>query len=356
MSLSFLRDRSGMALVLALLTVAFLVAVTVRLSTSVNGQMQAAVNQSRAVRLDAMLLSGLNLARAALLADQQKNEEGDASDSSWDSWGVIDSPLISQLFSGSMDITVTDLSGRLQANALVWTEKEKKAWKKKQKGKDKKKDPEKLQRSLWKRFLLLENLGIEELGENQAAIMLDSLVDWLDENDETEENGAEKGYYSSLDPPYVPANGPMSLTDDLALVKGWKQKILYSELKNKANTTSHLIAYLTNGAQPGMVNINTAPVLVLQALHDDMTEELAADMISFREDEVNQEMLNQVTWYRNVPGFPGDITFDSALVTTESNLFKITVTATEQGLQRIGEGIIQRKENQEQVLLYWKIQ
>ncbi|MCI5149636.1 MAG: hypothetical protein D3916_09660 [Candidatus Electrothrix sp. MAN1_4] len=293
------------------------------------------------------------------MADQQESEE-DASDSQFDHWGILDSALLSQLFPGSLEITVTDLSGRLQANALVWTKKEKKAWQRKQQGKNKKKDPEKIQQSLWKRFLLLENLGLEELDEEQAAIMLDSLVDWLDENDEKEENGAEKEYYSSLDPPYVPTNGPMPLIEDLALVKGWdkgwEQKNLYSEQENKEKTPSPLIACLTTGEQPGKININTAPALVLQALHDDMTEELAAEMISFRENEENKEMLHQVSWYRNVPGFPGNITFDSALITTKSNLFKVTITATEQDLQRIGQGIIQRKENQEQVLLSWKVQ
>ncbi|MDU9048337.1 MAG: type II secretion system protein GspK [Candidatus Electrothrix sp. Rat3] len=353
---SLLRDRSGMALILTLLAVSFLVAITVRLSTSVNQQMQAAANQSTAVRLDAMLLSGLNIARAALLADQQQDEEDSDSDSEFDSWGTIDSALLSQFFSGTLDITVTDLSGRLQANALFWTEKEKKEWKKKQKGKNKKKDIEKLQRSLWKRFLLLENLGLEDIDEDQVAIMLDSLVDWLDPDDEQEENGAEKSYYSSLDPSYVPTNGPVSLIEDLVLVKGWDRKILYSELKNKDNISSTLIACLTNGEQPGMVNINTAPVPVLQALHDDMTEELAADLVVFREDEDNKELLKEASWYRNVPGFPGNITFDESLITTKSNLFKITVIATDKGLQRTGEGVVQRKENQEQALLYWKIQ
>ncbi len=358
MSGSLIRDRSGMALVLTLLAVSFLVAVTVRLSTSVNQQMQAAANQSTAVRLDAMLLSGLHLARAALLVDQKDNEDtsGSPFDSQFDRWGTIDSALLSELFSGTLDITVTDLSGRLQANALVWTEKEKKEWKKKQKGKNKKKDMEKLQRSLWKRLLLLENLGLENIDEDQVAIMLDSLVDWLDPDDEQEENGAEKSYYSSLNPSYIPTNGPISLIEDLVLVKGWGQKILYSGLKNKDNTPSHLIACLTNGEQPGMVNINTAPVPVLQALHDEMTEELAADLVAFREDEDNKELLKEATWYRNVPGFPGNIAFDQGLITTESNLFKITVIAADKGLRRTGEGVIQRKENQEQALLYWKIQ
>ncbi|MCI5117262.1 MAG: hypothetical protein D3913_04750 [Candidatus Electrothrix sp. LOE1_4_5] len=354
MAFFLLRNRSGMALVLALLAVSFLVAVTVRLSTSVNGQVQAAVNQSRSVRLDAMLLSGLNLARAALLADQQ-NSEGNLSDSQFDKWGQLDSALLSQLFTGSLDIAVTDLSGRLQVNALVWTEKEKQAWKKKQKGKNKKKDPTKLQRTLWQRFLLLENLGIEDIDEDQVAVMLDSLQDWLDPDDEEKENGAEKDYYQSLDPPYVPTNGPMPLVEDLVLVKGW-ENMLYSTLQKKEHSASRLIAYLTNGEQPGMVNINTAPALVLEALHPEMTQELAAAMISYREDEENKEMLTQASWYKNIPEFPGNISFDQALVTTTSNIFKITVTATEKGLQRTGQGIIQRKEDQEQVLLYWKIQ
>lgn len=96
MSGSLLRDRSGMALILTLLAVSFLVAVTVRLSASVNQQMQAAANQSTVVRLDAMLLSGLHLARAALLADQKDNE--DTSDSRFDRWGTLDSALLSELF------------------------------------------------------------------------------------------------------------------------------------------------------------------------------------------------------------------------------------------------------------------
>ncbi|MCI5138830.1 MAG: hypothetical protein D3922_10530 [Candidatus Electrothrix sp. AR1] len=208
---------------------------------------------------------------------------------------------------------------------------------------------------LWRK-LLLENLGLEDLDEDQVAIMLDSLVDWLDPDDEQKENGAEKSYYSSLDPSYVPTNGPMPLIEDLVLVKGWDRKILYSGLENKDKTPFNLIACLTNGEQPGMVNINSAPVPVLQALHDDMTEELAADLVAFREDEDNKELLKEATWYRNVPGFPGNITFDQSLITTESNLFKITVSAADKGLQRTGEGVIRRKENQEQVLLYWKIQ
>ncbi|XOF32912.1 MAG: general secretion pathway protein GspK [Candidatus Electrothrix sp. YB6] len=363
-NLSDLHDRSGMALLLTLLAVSFLVALTVRLGTSVNRQMQAAADQGAAVQLDAMLLSGLNLARASLLADQKENDY----DAAFDSWGTFDTEMIGRLFpDGKMSITVTDLSGLLQANALVWTKKEKDQWKKTQKKKKKKnkgkktKDPEKIQQALWKRFLLLENNGIEETGEDKVAIMLDSLADWLDENDEERENGAEKGYYSSLERPYIPTDGPLTLIEELQLVKGWGKKNLYGSedetgFIDDQSTPRGIISYLTVGRQPGKININTAPALVLQALHEEMTPELAAELVNFRKQEENKELLAETDWYWQVSGFPGDISFDQELVTTESSCFRITVTAEVKGFRRTGTGIIRREETQEQVLLNWKVE
>ena len=85
--------------------------------------MHSAANQGKIVQLDAMLMSGLNLARAALLADQQENDH----DSSFDNWGEFEQETLAALFSeGSLEIKVTDLSGLLQVNALVLTDEEKK--------------------------------------------------------------------------------------------------------------------------------------------------------------------------------------------------------------------------------------
>ncbi len=363
-----LSDRSGMALVLTLLAVGFLLALTVQLSSSVNRQMLAAANQSTLVRLDAMLVSGLNLARAALLADQRENKY----DSAFDSWKEFDTEVISELLSGELKITVTDLSGRLQVNALVLSEKKKKELQKKQrkkqkrkKGNRKKKSPEKMQRALWKRFLLLPNSGIEDSNPDKVAVMLDTLADWLDKDDEERENGAEKGYYTRQEPPYVPANAPVQFLEELLLVKGWDRKILYGHPAEKQDRglqeendkePSGIITYLTEGYEEGKININTAPDRVLLALHEDMTEELAADLVKFREEEENKELLDDSTWYRQVPGFPGYINFDKELITTRSSYFKITVIGSLNGLQRTGEGIVHRKKNQEQSLLRWKVE
>jgi len=348
-----------MALVITLLAISFLVAVTVQLGTSVNWQMQVAANQGKLVRLDAMLLSGLHLARAALWADQQENDF----DSDFDDWREFEPDILAAIFNdGTLEVKVTDLSGLLQVNGLVLTEEEKKEQDKGQKsgnldntprgsGRNKgpKKDQEKIQRDLWKRFLLSGDFAVED--ENAATGLVDCLVDWLDEDDEEHENGAERGYYSSREPPYVPANRPVMFSEELLLVKGWDKKLLYGDKEH-----SGIIDYLTVVGQDGKININTAPALVLQALSSEMTEELAADLVDFGSEQENKDLLARPDWYRQVSGFPGDITFDADLITTSSSYFLVTVTVRIDELQRTGTGIIQRKENSEQALLYWKVE
>ena len=344
-----LRDRKGMALVLTLLVVSFMVAVTVQLGRSVNSQIQSAASQSDLVQLDAMLLSGLHLAQAALLADQRENQY----DSAFDQWGVLNTEAVAALFpGGSVKIEVTELSGLLQINALVLTAEEKRQQEeknKKNKG-GKPQDKERQQREVWQR-LLRNTAGLED--EAQIAGLLDSLADWLDADDDERENGAENGYYSSQSPPYSSANKPVLLTDELFLIKGW-DKLLRGNNEDSSQGQA-MLEYLTAAAgREGKININTAPAPVLRALHEQMTEELAAKLIEFRQDEANKDKLAQVDWYKQVPGFPGDITLAQELITVRGNWFKVTVEAEFKGLRRSGAGLIHRLDNQEQELLWWK--
>ncbi|MCW5198192.1 general secretion pathway protein GspK [Desulfobulbus sp. F3] len=351
-----LRDRKGMALLLTLLAVSFMVAVTVRLGSSVNWQMQAAVNQSDTVRIDAMLLSGLHLAQAALLADQRENQH----DSAFDRWGGFDAEALASLFpDGKVEINIEDLSGLIQINALVLTAEEKKkqerANKKKQNGQGKKLDREKQQRELWQRFL---RKVIELEDEAELAGLLDNLADWLDEDDEERENGVERAYYSSQSPPYSSANRPVMLTEELFLVKGW-DKLLRGKAEKDGNAeaakkAAESVHYLTAAGHEGKINLNTAPAPVLLTLHEELTEELADKLIEFRQDEANKDKLEQLDWYKQVPGFPGDISFDQNVITVRSGWFKVTVKAEFKELRRTGAGVIQRLDNQEQELLWWK--
>jgi general secretion pathway protein K len=353
-SSNMLRDRKGMALILTLLAVSFMVAVTVQFSSSVNWQMQAAATQSDIVQLDAMLLSGLHLARAALLADQRENEY----DSAFDRWGTFDAEVLAALFpGGKLDIQVMDQSGLLQINALVLTAEEKKQEQQNKKSKDGEgqQDKEKWQRELWQRFLK-NTAGLEK--DEDILLLIDSLADWIDEDDEERDNGAEKTYYSSQSPPYASADRPVILTEELFLIKGW-DKLLRGESEDDsgaeaAKKAAAVIQYLTAVGREGNINLNTAPAPVLQALHEQMTEELATKLIEFRQDEANKDKLEQPDWYKQIPGFPGDIVFDQEVVTVSSSWFKVTVNAEFKGLRRTGTGMIHRMDNQEQELVWWK--
>src|SRR5690606_14118989 len=47
----------------------------------------------------------------------------------------------------------------------------------------------------------------------------DAILDWIDPDDEPREFAADIEYYSSLDPPYQPRNGPPETVEELLLVK-----------------------------------------------------------------------------------------------------------------------------------------
>jgi type II secretory pathway component PulK len=55
----------------------------------------------------------------------------------------------------------------------------------------------------------------------------DSILDWIDPDDEPREFGAESEYYSQLDPPYAPKNGPLETIEELLLVRGVTPWLLF---------------------------------------------------------------------------------------------------------------------------------
>lgn len=48
----------------------------------------------------------------------------------------------------------------------------------------------------------------------------DSILDWIDKDEDSHLSGAESDYYMGLDPPYMAKNGPMDDISELLLIKG----------------------------------------------------------------------------------------------------------------------------------------
>lgn len=65
--------------------------------------------------------------------------------------------------------------------------------------------------------------------DTQVQELVDSLLDWIDEDDEPRELGAETEYYASLDVPYRAKNAPLETVEELLLIKGFNGQILYGE-------------------------------------------------------------------------------------------------------------------------------
>ncbi|MBL8827554.1 MAG: general secretion pathway protein GspK, partial [Planctomycetaceae bacterium] len=62
-----------------------------------------------------------------------------------------------------------------------------------------------------------------------TAQIADSILDWIDADDEPRPFGAETSYYSSLPQPYRAANGRLESLDDLLLVRGVTKQLLHGE-------------------------------------------------------------------------------------------------------------------------------
>jgi general secretion pathway protein K len=274
-----------------------------------------------------MVLAGLNLARAALLADQQENDF----DSLLDCWATFDPEKMRTLAGGvELDITVTDLSGRLQVNALG--------------------DPAKQKyREIWKRFLLCGRFAIA--GEDEAEALLDALSDWVDKDDDERKQGAEEPYYRTQDPPYACRNNQVGCPEELLLIKGMTSKIVYGDAEHEG-----ILNYITVAGDDGKINLNTAPLPVLQALSPEMTSELAQELIDFRKDQKRKEVLSKVDWYRQVHWLPATINLGNDLLTVTSKNFQIRASAAIHQYSRTGIGMLLRAENKEQSLLCWKIE
>jgi len=339
----FLADTSGMALLMTLAAISFLVAVTVGLTISVNWQLQASATLRQSVLLDQALLSGLDLVRAALYEDQL----ADDFDTDQDGWKNWEQEKLAALMPGTgLAITVEDLSGRIQVNRLVPELLE--AGRRSDQGRPGRAAT--LQRQLWLRFLLSGRFAVDDAG--QAAALVDALSDWLDRDDEERDHGAENGYYQSLSPPYSCANGPLRYPEELLLVKGFSRKIVYGDEEHEG-----IIDYLTIYSHDGKININTAPVPVLQALAPNMTSELAGELVAFRTEEVNRDRLNKPAWYKQVPDFPGDINVDPSLITTRGSFFLVKVQARQGSLRRTGLGVLFRDPaTRRQELKSWRVE
>ena len=122
------------------------------------------------------------------------------------------------------------------------------------------------------RLLIEHRLG-EDADPQQVQALLAAWSDWTDPNDSATINGAERDYYESLDPPYLPRNSPqLESVDEILLIRG------FAELFEGVNLEAAFTLY-GSGRQ---VNLNYATREAMQLLPG-LNDELIELILAYRE-------------------------------------------------------------------------
>jgi len=329
-----------MALLIAVAVTTVLVAVSVELHRRAYvAATVAAANRNR-VTLNQMATSGIHAALAILIKDKQASKF-DSLQEDWAQKEKIAAILSAMGFDkGQISVKISDELSRIQVNALVV-------------------HPGghlylKSQKIIWERLLDRLRLKLELEEEVQATAIMDAIKDWLDSGDDDAVsglNGAESDFYQNLDPPYACANGPIQHVSELALIKG-----ISSGLFNGTETAAGLKALVSiHGIEPdpakrfaykGRININTADLPVLRVLLPPDRAEMATVMVDYRlaaDAGAYINDLSQPTWYKNVVGLK-DLDIDPALITTQSDIYRIESTAHLRLFSQRIIAVVQRKD------------
>jgi len=209
------------------------------------------------------------------------------------------------------------------------------------------------------------------------SVISDSILDWIDPDDNPRLAGAESDYYQSLNPPYYAKNAPIDDLSELLLVKGISD---HPEIYWGGSATNHAPAAfqqklglvnspfqaadypfglkdLFTPISIGRININTADENVLQMLPG-VDETTAQNIIKMRAgpdgvdgtaDDIPFTSPGQIAAAGAPPG-------DANLCTVRSATFEVHVTARIGDDQREFTAILYRNSPTDiQVLsFYWK--
>jgi len=303
-----LKDEGGFALVITLLITALLVALTVEFVDEVFIDTSARQNFTDAQQASIMAGSGIDLAIKGL----KISLAGRTYNSLADQWAK---PFKQEDEKGTLLVTIEDESGKLNINQIFGAN-----------------GNILYQKNYDIAVRLLKKLGI-------SPDLLDSLADWVDENEEPHPAGAESSYYKTLKPPYAAKNASLDTVEELGLVKGFDGRVMQL-----------LQPYITIYSEmPGAININTASREILAALDDKMTDSLTSQVLDYRKSTPFQIPADLA----KVAGMDTIATGLTTSTTTIGTAYRITSQATVKETTRVIEAVV-RVAGQQSTVLYWR--
>ncbi len=246
--------RDGVVLVLVLIVIALLTLAGFTFSELMLTERKAARLSARQAQARALANSGLEMTRlfatdeeevqkqAGGLYDNQERFRGvlvieDEDARRRGRFAVVAPAMDDDGRLAGMRFGLEDVSGRLNLSVLLSadalaqslpddTDEEQPLEAKSAKSANDDEDEEEEEAESGGRAILLKLPGMTE----QIA---DAILDWIDEDDEPREYGAELDYYATLDPPYSPRNGPLETIEELLLVRGVTPWLLFGPDANR---------------------------------------------------------------------------------------------------------------------------
>lgn len=354
------KKQAGIALIIVMICITVLGLLAAGLAIAMKTETKLAMNSNSETELTWLGISGVELARYVVA--QQLNipqEPYDSLNQKWaggpGGWNSSNSVLTSislsdyPLGNGKFTVKITDMERKANINMAD-------------------------QRLLEQAFRLV---GVD--GSDFTALA-NSIIDWVDADDNAHMSGTESDHYQSLDPPYFARNRPMDDLSDLLLIKGITPDIFWGGVATNHMSAAFQAKQRMFGNNPGVItypvglvdlftpvssgriNINTATPTVLQMLPF-VDEAIAAEIIRVRSGPDGSDGTEDDTPFRNVgelinvPGInPQTIPQLQGLCDVRSRTFEVVVEAEINNYRRQFKALLGRNSTRDvQVLSFsWK--
>ncbi len=293
-----INGQQGIALLMAIVIVAFVVIISVSMITQRQLQIYRTANIYNKEQAWQYALASERWA-ISVLSQDYKNEikTTQVSDGYQDVWNQS----LENLNKIKVEGSIKDLQGRFNLNNLFYKNKVQTQWLK-----------------AYRQLLINFKL---------PASLADSLVDWIDSDSSTfGSDGAEDEYYLSLRPAYRPSNTYLVQLSELLLIKGYNQDIIDT-----------LKPYVYVVADRTAVNINTADKQVLKAVMNSISEKQIIAIVEQQKKKSFQSMDELIK-----SDFMKNSSIDKNLLSVSSGYFMVSSKAQVNGYQIMLNSLLKR--------------
>jgi len=355
------RDQTGIALITVILIVSLLAVVLVEFAYNSRIQLRMADSFTKQLKAYTIARGGIDIAADLLLYDVRKNQvdyyskppesfdftgaeslgEGFKLEEIW-SWAAQGTPFSYPVGDGLLAIMIADENGKVNLNQL---------------------DDPKIHKIAGQ---LLQNListktGLEKVPSVDALV--DSIRAWtgggLESNSDFQ--GVGEDFYQGLSIPYSSKNGMLDSLSELRVIGGFSPSVYAAlldgaglEAKNGDALGSPLLTVFPQQSSSAKINVNTAPALVLESLHDTFTPGLAQEVVDARKEKYfasTGEFLNQF-----VPDAHARLDLQN-LIAVKSDVFSISSTGVVGNLAVTVKAVVIRIPAENRVgLLYFRVE